>query len=246
MCSNGKCSRLEIKSPHHGVVLPLVDGNSTLLLWTPLWTPLYGKDLGYHNSRWLLIGSTYRPYPKSIPLPQRLPSTPALSHSSTIVKSSLSPYFLSCYPKIHCHSQSNLFEDTSHVLSHAPPPPRYLKFSKCLPTTLTLKNKPCGRPSVISMAWPRLALWLYFLCLPPPPLWDDHFLCPNHTHANFFLFFHPENSLPKGLMSSWLFAPDTSYSLSVPQSGDQRANEINNRDQGYILVQLRYYMEDNI
>ena len=47
-------------------------------------------------------------------------------------------------------------------------------------------------------------------------------------------------------MSSWLFAPDTSYSLSVPQSGDQRANEINNRDQGYILVQLRYYMEDNI
>lgn len=141
------------------VALPLVDGDSTLLLWTPLWTPLCGKDWGY------LIGSTYRPYPKSIPLPQRLPSTPALSHSSTIVKSSLSPCFLSCYPNIHCHSQSNLFEDTSHVLSHAPPPPHYLKFSNCLPTTLTLKHKPCGQPSVISMAWPWLALWLYLLVL---------------------------------------------------------------------------------
>ena len=216
------------------VVLPFVDGDSTLLLWTPLWTPLYGKDLRYHNSRWCLIGSTYRPYPKSIPLPpcpRRLSSTPVLSHSSTIIKVSLSPCFLSCYPKIHCHTQSNLFENTNHILSYAPPP-CYLRFSNWLPTTLTLKHKPCGRPSVISMAWPRVALWLSLLVLASSSTTDDHFLCPNLTHANSFLFFHPENSLSNRLMSSWLFVPDTSYSHSVPQSGDQKTNEINSRNQG--------------
>lgn len=150
------------------VVLLLVDGDSTLLLWTPLWTPLYGKDLGYHNSRWFLIGSTYRPYPKSIPLPpgpRRLPSTPALSHSSTIIKGSLSACFLSCYPKIHCHTQSNLFESTNHILSHGPQP-RYLRFSNWLPTTLIVKHvaglpwSPWPDPSISSLTLPSCACLL--------------------------------------------------------------------------------------